>query len=110
MVDDASRSDRDWVDRVNVLLTPENVAAWSKGDVEAWTDESLQEAKKAYRFPPGTTRTVESGFKLGREYAEASLPVIRVRLAQAGVRLANELNAVFAEKPPIKAKGRPDRS
>ncbi len=95
MIDETSRSQQEWVDRIGPLLTPENVEAWSKGDVEAWTDESLQEAKKAYRFPPGTTSTVESGVRLGREYAEQAIPIIRLRMAQAGVRLANELNAVF---------------
>jgi nuclease S1 len=51
MLDDASRDDREWVRRIEPLLTPENVAAWTKGDVEAWADESLAEAKKAYRDP-----------------------------------------------------------
>ena len=107
ILENASRDDRAWVSKIMPLLTSENINAWSKGDVETWADESLQDAKKAYTFPPGTTRTVESGIKLGREYSEAALPIIRLRLAQSGVRLANELNAIFAEDSTIKEKSRP---
>jgi hypothetical protein len=92
-----SRDDRAWVDRIEPLLSPENVAAWSKGDVEAWADESLMEAKKAYYFPAGASRPMESGTRLGREYVDMAAPIIRLRLAQAGVRLANELNAIFSD-------------
>ncbi len=86
-----------WTDDVERLITPERAKEWSQGDVESWADESLQEAKKAYRFPPGSDRNAESGVRLGGDYAEAALPVIRLRLAQAGVRLANELNAALGE-------------
>lgn len=104
MLDDASRDEREWVRRIEPLLTPANVAAWGKGSVEDWADESLAAAKKAYQDPADPSRLVVSGTRLGREYAEASVPVIRLRLAQAGVRLANELNAVFDEAPVVKAK------
>ena len=107
MLDEASRDEREWVRKIEPLLTPENVAAWSKGAVESWADESLAEAKKAYRDPKNPARLVTSGDRLGREYAEAMLPVIRLRLAQAGVRLANELNAAFAEVAPVKEKAAP---
>jgi hypothetical protein len=95
ILDDAGRDERAWVERIAPLLTPENVAVWSKGSVESWADESLHEAKKAYYFPAGSPRPIASGTRIGRDYAEAALPVIRLRLAQAAVRLANELNAIF---------------
>lgn len=106
VLEDASRDERAWVGKITPLVTSENVAAWSKGDVESWAEESLSEAKKAYNYPPGTVKTVASGVKLGRDYSEAALPVIRLRLAQAGVRLANELNAAFAEEPRAPAQQR----
>lgn len=107
VIDDASRDEREWVKKISLLLTPENVAAWSKGDVDEWADESLQEAKKAYRFPKDAVDPVGSGVKLGREYSEHALPVVRLRLAQAGVRLANELNAAFESEPaPVKTRTR----
>jgi len=107
MLDDASRDERAWVEKIAPLITPENVAAWSKGDAETWADESLQQAKKAYRYPAGSARPMESGTVLGRDYAESALPVIRLRLAQAGVRVANELNAAFAAGTPAGERKRP---
>ena len=99
MIEEHSRDERAWTESVERLITPEAAAQWSKGDVESWADESLQEAKKAYHFPPGSDRPAESGVRLGRDYSDAALPVIRLRLAKAGVRLANELNALFADEP-----------
>lgn len=106
ILDDASRDDRAWVERITPLLTQENVAQWSKGNERDWADESLQEAKKAYRFPQGARSAIESGTRLSRDYSEMALPIIRIRLAQAGVRLANELNAIFAEDSPGSERAR----
>ncbi len=95
LISDFSRDDSVWVESIDPLLTRENVEDWSKGSVESWADESLQDAKLAYHFPPGSARPIESGDRLGRDYARFALPIIRLRLAQAGVRVANELNAIF---------------
>ncbi len=95
IIEEHSRNEARWTEDVERLITPERVKEWSRGDVESWADESLQAAKKAYRFPPDAERDARSGVRLGRDYAEAALPVIRLRLAQAGVRLANELNATL---------------
>jgi hypothetical protein len=94
LIDGASRDERAWVAAIEPLLTPANLSAWSKGGVESWADESLAEAKKAYH-PRGASHPVATGDRLGRDYAEFALPVVRLRLAQAGVRLADELNAIF---------------
>lgn len=102
ILEDASRDERKWVAMIEPLLTRENVAAWGKGTVEDWADESLQDAKRAYFFPAGSTRAIASGTRLGRDYSEMALPILRERLAQAGVRLANELNAIFADEPAAK--------
>ena len=105
ILDNAGRDERVWVERITPMITREKVAEWSKGDVESWADESLQAAKDAYHFPEGSARPITSGTRLGRDYAERSVPVIEERLAQAGVRLANELNVIFQEGPG-KLKGR----
>ncbi len=107
ILEGASHDDRKWVSIIEPLLTPQNVTAWGKGRVEDWADESLQDAKKAYYFPEGSTRAIATGTRLGREYSEMALPIIRQRLAQAGVRLANELNAIFADEPASKEAGSP---
>jgi hypothetical protein len=111
MINDASRDEREWVQRIEPLLTEATLGAWTKGTVESWADESLAEAKKAYRDPRNPARTIATGDRLGREYAELGVPVIRLRLAQAGVRLAHELNAIFADDgaAPVKAKAKETR-
>lgn len=90
-----SRDERLWVDRVERLLSSENVRLWSRGTVEDWANESLQDAKTAYRFPKGSKNPLSSGASLDDDYVAFARPVIERRLAQAGVRLANELNAIF---------------
>jgi len=106
MINDASRDEREWVRRIEPLLTPEHVADWTRNEVEAWADESLAEAKKAYHDPRNPARLISSGDQLGRDYAEAAVPVIRLRLAQAGVRLAHELNTIFAASDAAPVNGR----
>jgi hypothetical protein len=105
ILDDFGRDEREWVRQIEPLLTSVNVAAWTEGGVESWADESLQAAKKAYRDPRDPGRLIARGAGLGRDYAEAALPVIRLRLAQAGVRLAHELNAVFADEGSAPVRG-----
>jgi S1/P1 Nuclease len=65
--------------------------------------ESLLAAREAYQDPT-TGKRIKSGSKLGDKYQEKSLPVVRRRLAQAGLRLAWVLNEAVAELrklPPI---------
>lgn len=88
-------SDQAWVKRVEALLTPENVKAWSSSKVEDWADESLQAAKKAYHWPEGAKAPIATGTTLGNDYARMAEPILKERMARAGVRLANELNAIF---------------
>jgi hypothetical protein len=88
-------SDGRWLERITPMLTPANVAAWSKGTVEDWATESLNAAKQAYDFPKGSNQPLQTGSLLGEEYMKFADPIVRDRLARAGVRLANELNAIF---------------
>jgi hypothetical protein len=95
LINEIDRNERAWVERITPLLTPENVREWSRGDVEDWATESLLDARKAYYFPAGTRQPLFSGTRLGSDYAAYAQPILERRLAQAGVRLANELNALF---------------
>ncbi|MFO0910450.1 MAG: S1/P1 nuclease [Isosphaeraceae bacterium] len=106
LINESSRDEREWVRRIEPLLTSANIAEWSRGGVESWADESLAAARKAYADPRNPSRMLNTGDRLGREYADAAIPVIRLRLAQAGVRLANELNAIFAEPAGGSAPGK----
>jgi hypothetical protein len=88
-------NDRAWVSRAERLITPETQAEWSKGTIEDWTNESLRAAKVAYRKPGGFNGPMASGASLGEDYARMAEPILLERMAQAGIRLANELNAIF---------------
>ncbi len=95
LLDHEGRDRQAWVAALSELATPENVAEWSKGDVDDWATESLQAARIAYAYPKGSAVPLGSGTKLGEDYVQVATPIVRKRLAQAGVRLANELNALF---------------
>ena len=99
MINEIDRNERDWAERTARLLTPENVEAWSRGGVEDWATEGLQDARNAYHFPDGRGAPLASGVRLDRDYVDFARPVLERRLAQAGVRLANELNAAFGTRP-----------
>jgi hypothetical protein len=66
------------------------------GTVEGWATESLLAAREAYLIP-GTDKRLKSGQKLGKEYFDKHLPVVRQRLCQAALRLAMVLNEAFPE-------------
>jgi hypothetical protein len=70
------------------------VAEWSKGNPEDRATESLADAKLAYRTPGGDV-LLRSGAKLGKDYCNFALPIIRRQLAKSGVRVAATLNAIF---------------
>jgi hypothetical protein len=88
-------NDREWAERVKETITPEAVQQWSKGRVEDWADESLAMAKRAYYFPAGSPAPLKSGASLGEDYVRMADPILREQMGRAGVRLANELNAIF---------------
>jgi hypothetical protein len=82
-----------------ILAEVEKVAAGmtqfqlSGGHEADWASESLTLAREAYVLD--TDRAIRPGAALNEAYCAKALPVIRTRLAQAGVRLAARLNAVM---------------
>jgi hypothetical protein len=97
MIGKISRRDETWVNRVSPLLTPQNVKNWSSNKVEDWADESLQAAKKAYFWPTGSKQPIPAEARLGDDYLQMADPILKEQIAKAAVRLANELNTIFAE-------------
>jgi hypothetical protein len=87
--------DRAWVARVERRINPESSKAWAAGKVEDWADESLRAAKVAYRSTEGPASTMVSGAILGESYLKVAEPLLVEQMARAGVRLADELNAIF---------------
>lgn len=68
---------------------PSQRAAWREAkDPRIWAEESLALAREH-------TFAVRENARLGDAYYDASMPVVAARLAQAGVRLAAELDAVL---------------
>ena len=88
-------NDREWVNRVEPFITRDHVQSWSRGSVEDWADETLKAARLAYYYPEGAKRPISTGTTLGRDYVEFAEPILKEQMARAGVRLANELNAIF---------------
>jgi hypothetical protein len=66
-------------------ITTDERLKWQTGDPKQWTDESLMLVRShAYTTGPSV--------ELSDEYVEKARPIVRSRLAQAGIRLAWLLN------------------
>ena len=94
IVERHSADEAQWVSELEGLATPEAARAWAAGDAAAWATESLAAARIAYQ-DPASAAPLRSGANLGIAYYAVALPVAQKRLAQAGVRLASELNALL---------------
>lgn len=78
----------------------EVIAAWQRSSYRGWLDESLHYRQAAYDT---------GGSTLDRVYAERHQPLIELRLAQAGIRLAALFNELL-DRPPSEQRGRPSQS
>ena len=56
--------------------------------------ESLLAAREAY-VDPATGQRIKPGAKLGLEYHNKNIPVVKERMCRAGIRLAKVLNECF---------------
>lgn len=71
--------------RLTANLAGEEHLKWQAGDPKQWTDESLVLVRShAYNIGPSV--------ELSDDYVEKARPIVRRRLAQAGIRLAWLLN------------------
>jgi hypothetical protein len=81
------------------VLVRQNAARWSGGDVETWTLEGNEIARRfAYGALPVRLRcgeALEAPLTLSNGYVEQSVPIIRQQLARAVVRLSARLNALL---------------
>jgi hypothetical protein len=74
--------------RLTANLTEEQRRKWQAGDPRQWTNESLMLVRShAYKTGPSA--------ELSDEYVEKARPIVRQRLAQAGIRLAWLLNTAL---------------
>lgn len=74
--------------RLGASLSAEQRLQWQAGDPKQWTDESLM-LVRSYAYATG--RSVE----LSDDYVAKARPIVRIRLLQAGVRLAWLLNTAL---------------
>lgn len=95
MIERVSKDEAVWLADLGKLDTPEASAAAAKGSVEDWATESILVSRAAYEIP-GVGR-LKSGQKLGQDYLDRSLPVVRDRLYKSGVRTAEVLNETLGQ-------------
>jgi S1/P1 Nuclease len=88
LVEMETGSDENIAKQLTANLTEEERLKWSAGDPTQWTNESLM-LVRSYAY---NTRT---SLELSDDYVEKARPLVRIRLAQAGFRLAWLLNTAL---------------
>jgi hypothetical protein len=83
-----------WLKELTVLPSSQTPEDASAGTVEDWATESLLAAREAY-VDPLTGQRIKSGAKLGLDYHNRNIPVVKDRMYWAGSRLAKVLNECF---------------
>jgi S1/P1 Nuclease len=94
MIERVSKDEDHWLTDLAALDTPVARQEAMEGTPEAWATESLLAAREAYQDVASGVR-IKSGARLSDAYVEKNLPVVRLRMYRAGVRLANVLNECF---------------
>ena len=88
LVDLETGTEEDIAKRLTANLTGEERLKWEAGDPTQWTNESLTLVRShVYNIGP-------SG-ELSDDYVEKARPIVRIRLVQAGLRLAWLLNTAL---------------
>jgi hypothetical protein len=88
LVDLETGNDEEIAKRLTANLTDEERLKWQAGDPQQWINESLLLARShAYNTGPSA--------ELSADYVEKARPIVRTRLAQAGIRLAGLLNTAL---------------
>ncbi|UJF21892.1 S1/P1 nuclease [Shewanella sp. OMA3-2] len=79
--------------RLLANITPEQKRAWTGKNYYQWADESKVLRTNAYLLAINPAAELE----LGADYEATNLPLIELRLQQAGIRLAERLNLIFIQ-------------
>jgi hypothetical protein len=85
LVDLETGTDEEVARRLTANLTEEERLKWQAGDPIQWTNESLM-LVRSYAYNTGPS------VELSDDYVEKARPIVRIRLVQAGLRLAWLLN------------------
>jgi hypothetical protein len=97
IIDRAGRGEDGWLADLVALDTDAARSQAQADSVEDWATESLLVARGAYQ-DPATGMRIRPGARLGDAYQAASLPTVRRRVYQGGMRLALVLNRVWPEE------------
>jgi hypothetical protein len=76
-----------------------NIDSWQKSSYLTWANESQALRPQVYNFDeqrPGYFVNIVSAPNLSWKYRHDTLPLVRQRLQQAGIRLAGKLNDIFS--------------
>jgi nuclease S1 len=88
LVEMETGTDQEIAKRLTANLTEEERLKWQTGDPTQWTNESFMLVRShAYNTGPSV--------ELSDDYVEKARPIVRQRLAQAGIRLAGLLNLIL---------------
>lgn len=84
---------------VNAPIAASDAAAWQRGSITDWMDESNQLAR-SFVYPAlpvkfSCSGHIEGVLALDRDYYSKAAPVIETQIRKAGVRLAHLLNATL---------------
>jgi hypothetical protein len=72
----------------------------TSAEIKKWqNDEPMQWLWESYQFSTKIYAAVEKDNKLDDAYYQANIPVVQQRIEMAGIRLAGELNKIFAASP-----------
>lgn len=88
MINQKQLSFTEWSDWLNRQISEEDVKQWSETDPLVWIGESAKIRDNAY---PKTS-------SLRYQYLYQNLPILKLRIKQAGVRLAAYLNELLKEQ------------
>jgi hypothetical protein len=91
VVDLETGNEKEIAERLAGNITQEERLKWQAGDPAQWTDESLL-LVRSHAYNTGAST------ELSDDYVEKARPVVRTRLAQAGIRLAWLLNRVLKSR------------
>lgn len=90
MIDYFKLSFTEYADWVMQTRTTDEVEAWKEGNVRDWVRESVEYRDQCYVF--------EDAERLNYKYVYDNKELLHLRLAQAGVRLADALNKAYAAR------------
>jgi nuclease S1 len=94
LIEHAQADEATWVNDLKSFASPDLAPTWERGNAADWASESLALARLAYLRPASATG-LQPKDALDETYAAYGASVARLRLAQAGVRLAWLLNTTL---------------